>query len=233
VALAAAGVAMAAVVLPAAPAAAHVTVAAENAVAGERARVTFRMPNEGETPSIRLEVHLQPEDAPPIPSALIIPLPGWSAEVTYEELAEPIQGAHGEELTEAASVIVWTADDPESGIQPGEVGEFPALIGPLPEAEELYFPALQSYEGVEEPVRWISRPDPGGAEPPDPAPVLRVAPAGDSAADVSPSDTPAPAASADEPAGESSAGVWLGLAGLIAGLAGVALGGVAFMRTRS
>lgn len=223
------------------PAWAHVTVDSDDAVPGSTARVVFRMPNESDTnPSNRLEVHLLPEGAPPIASALTTPVPGWTAEVTYEALDEPVLGAHGEEITEAVSVISWTADDEDAAIQPGEIGEFPAEIGPLPEAEQLYFPALQSYVDVEEPVRWIGRPDPDGSEPPDPAPVLRLAAAAGDAADGAPDDAAdggptgeAAESGSSEGDGGSSAGVWLGLAGLVAGLAGLALGGVAFARTRN
>lgn len=219
----------------AAPASAHVTVQAEDAEAGSTARVVFRMPNESDTDaSNRLEVHLQPEGAPPVPAAQPVAVPGWSVQVEYEPLDEPLQGAHGEEITEAASVIIWTADDEDAAIQPGEVGEFPVQIGPLPEAEQLYFPVLQSYDGLDEPVRWIAPPEAGGEEPDNPAPVLQLA-APATTDEAAGSQSPAPEARAPESSddsGSGSAGVWFGLAGLVAGLAGLALGGAAFARTR-
>lgn len=230
----AAGVLAGSVLVGAAPASAHVTVDSDEAVAGDMARVVFRMPNESPSdPSTRLEIHLLPEGAPPIASVLTTPVPGWSVEVERESLAEPIIGAHGEQITEAVSVIAWTADDEAAAIQPGQFGEFPVEIGPLPEATELYFPALQSYAGADEPVRWIGRPDPDGAEPPDPAPVLQIAvPGSDGAGEASSGDVD-DAAVEDANGGDSGgAGTWFGLAGLVAGLAGLALGGAAFARTR-
>lgn len=217
------------------PAAAHVSVHADEAVPGSTARVVFRVPNEGETPTTQLQVQLSPEGAPPIPSATTAAMPGWSVEVEYRELDQPVQGAHGEELTQAVATVTWTAQDEDAGIQPGQFGEFPIMIGPLPEAEELYFPTLQTYAGIDEPVRWISPPEPGGSEPPDPAPVLRLTGAEDAEGGSSAPSADGP----DEPSGDTAdagtggdgAPVWLSLAALVAGLAGLALGGAAFART--
>ena len=164
-------------------------------------------------------------------------MPGWDVEVEYQELDQPVPGAHGEEVTRAVATITWTAQDEDAGVQPGQFGEFPVVIGPLPEAEELYFPALQTYAGIEQPVRWISRPDPDGAEPPDPAPVLRLGDAAAGGSGVGTEEVPppggpeAPASEATDSGGSGGAPVCLGLAALVAGLAGLALGGAAFART--
>ena len=124
------------------PAAAHVSVHAEDAAPGSSARVVFRVPNEGETPTTALQVQLSPQDAPPVPSATTAAVPGWRVEVEYLTLDQPVQGAHGEEVTQAVATITWTAQDEDAGIQPGQFGEFPVVIGPLPEVAELYFPKI-------------------------------------------------------------------------------------------
>jgi|SRR5690606_2634269 len=232
-----AGVVTAASLFLATPAAAHVSVHADDAVPGSSARVVFRVPNEGETPTTKLRVQLSPQGAPPIPSATTAAVPGWRVEVEYLTLEEPVEGAHGEEVTQAVATITWTAEDEDSGIQPGQFGEFPVVIGPLPEAELLYFPTLQTYAGIDEPVDWISPPEPDGSEPEDPAPVLRLSgadgepPAGEGGDPAGEPGEPAGGAADAGGSGDDGAPVWLSLAGLIAGLAGLALGGAAFART--
>lgn len=225
----------------AAPASAHVTVQADDAAPGSRARVVFRVPNEGETATTRLEVHLLPQGAPPIPSALTAPVAGWSAEIEYAPLDEPVPGGHGEMIEEAVSVITWTADSEDSGIQPGEYGEFPVIVGPLPEADQLFFPTFQTYAGVDEPVEWIERPDPEGEEPSNPAPVLDLTAGGTGpgsepdSGDDSPVATGDTGDAAEADGDDGSAGqvaMVIAVAGLAAALGALALGFVAFRRTR-
>jgi uncharacterized protein YcnI len=229
----------------AAPASAHITVQADDPTPGNRARVVFRVPNEGETATTRVEVHLLPQGAPPIPSALTAPVAGWSAEVEYAPLDEPVPGAEGDLIEEAVSVITWTADGDESGIQPEEFGEFPVIMGPLPEVDQLFFPTFQTYAGLDEPVEWIERPDPDGDEPPNPAPVLELAAAG---SEGEPDPEPAPesgggspaatgeadAVAVDDDGGDSLGRITIGIAiaGLAAGLAALVLGFVALRRNR-
>lgn len=228
-------VAVVAALAVAVPASAHVTVNPDEAVQGERARVDFRVPNESETESTtEVEVHFRQEA--PIGSVTVGKVPGWSAEVTYRTLDAPIEGGHGEQITEVVEVIAWTADDADAEIGPGEFLEFPVSLGPLPEVEQIAFPTLQTYSDGEV-VRWIELPTEGGTEPANPAPVLTLAAASGSGGDgdgTAGGETAGPSveASDSDQDGSSSAGVWLGLAGLVAGLAGLALGGVAFMRTR-
>ena len=79
--------------------------------------------------------------------------------------------------------------------------------------------------------RWIEEPTPGAEEPENPAPVLALA-----AAAASPSAAPASAAPAakddDDDDDSGSTAIVLGVVGLLAGLGGLALGGLAFARTR-
>ena len=218
----------------AAPASAHVTVNPSEATQGERARVDFRVPNESDTESTtELAVHF-PEEAP-ISSASVGKVPGWSVEVTYRTLDEPIEGGHGEQISEVVEVITWTADDEDAAVQPGEFLEFPVSLGPLPEVDQLAFRSLQTYSDGEV-VRWIDLPE-GDAEPENPAPVLTLSAATEEGGEDNGTaaggseGTETASSDADSDSG-SGAGTWLGLAGLIAGLAGLALGGIAFARTR-
>jgi uncharacterized protein YcnI len=232
-------VAVAGTLLVPIPASAHVTVQPGDAVQGERARVDFRVPNESDTEStVAVEVHF-PEEAP-ISSVSVGKLPGWSAEVTYRELDEPIEGGQGEQITEVVESITWTADNAAAEIAPGEFGEFPLALGTLPEVDQLFFPTLQTYSDGEI-VRWIDEPV-GDTEPERPAPSLTLAAAG--ATDTAQTAGSDGTAGGEEPAGDtpeaagdsgsdSGAGMWLGLAGLVAGLAGLGLAGVAFARTRT
>ncbi|HLV58111.1 MAG TPA: YcnI family protein [Natronosporangium sp.] len=237
------GAVAALVLASAAPAFAHVTVNPDEAEAGHRARLTFRVPTESDTAAtVALQVHF-PQEAP-VPSVSTGVVPGWSVEVTYRTLDQPLDDGHGGQVTEAVETITWTADDPSAGIPPGQFGEFTVSLGPLPDVDEIALPALQTYSDGEV-VRWIELPQPG-VEPQFPAPVLTVtAPGAASGGDTGTADGGAgePAADGpDAPPGESAAaasssssgaGVWLGGAGLVAGLAGLVLGGLALARTRA
>lgn len=216
------GIAAVGVLAYAAPASAHVTVSAQDPTQGGYARVAFRVPTESDTASTtKLEVHLP--QATPIASVSTMPVPGWTAAVTRATLPQPIK-VHDSEVTEAVSVITWTAG-PNAAIKPGEFQEFPVSLGPLPNVDQLVFKALQTYSDGNV-VRWIEEPVAGGAEPDNPAPVLKLLPAasGNGAA-------PAAATGSDDSSGNGAA-VGLGVAGLVTGLAGLALGALAFARTR-
>lgn len=219
----------------AAPAAAHVTVNGD-AVQGERARVDIRVPTESDTAStVGVEVHI-PEETP-IPSVSVGTVPGWTAEVTYRTLDQPMDNGHGGQVTEVPEMITWTAED--GGIPPGQFAEFPLSLGPLPEVDQLAFPTLQTYSDGEV-VRWIELPQ-EGIELERPAPVLPVAAPGadtGTAAETVAEDTGGeagdePVAADDADSSSSGAATWLAVVGLVAGLGGLALGGVAFARTRA
>ncbi|WP_406077154.1 YcnI family protein [Micromonospora sp. NBC_00858] len=209
------------------PASAHVTVNPKEATQGGYARVAFRVPNESDTASTtKVEVVL-PENAP-VGSVSTMPVPGWTVAVEKRKVDPPIE-VHGSPITEAVAKLTWTATG-DAGVKPGQFQEFPVSMGPLPQVNTMVFKTVQTYSDGNV-SRWIEEPTPGAEEPEHPAPVLTLTAA-------SPSAAAAPAAAGvaatdddDDDEGEGAA-VGLGAAGLVAGLAGLVLGGLAFARTR-
>jgi hypothetical protein len=149
--------------------------------------------------------------------------------VEKRKLTTPLE-VHGSQISEVVGKLTFTAAA-GGGVKPGEFQEFPVSMGPLPEKDQMIFKVLQTYSDGEI-TRWIDEPVEGGEEPDSPAPVLKLAKAADSGA--APTTGPTVSASgADADAGSSSgAAVGLGIAGLVAGVLGLVLGGLAFMRTR-
>ncbi|MBM0278322.1 YcnI family copper-binding membrane protein [Micromonospora tarensis] len=210
------------------PASAHVTVNPKEATQGGYARVAFRVPNESDSAStVKLEVVL-PENAP-VGSVSTMPIPGWTVAVEKRKVDPPIE-VHGSPITEAVSKLTWTASG-DAGVKPGQFQEFPVSMGPLPTVGSMVFKTLQTYSDGNI-SRWIDEPAPGAEEPEHPAPVLTLAaeaPAGSAA----PTASAAVAAPDDDDDDEGNGlAVGLGVAGLVAGLAGLTLGGLAFARTR-
>jgi uncharacterized protein YcnI len=218
------GVVLAGVFAFAAPAAAHVTVSPEEATKGGFARIAFQVPNESDTASTtKLEVVL-PDDAP-VGSVSTMPLAGWTVKVEQRKADPPIE-VEGSLVSEVVSKITWTAAA-GGGVKPGEFVEFPVSLGPLPDTDQMVFKVLQTYSDGEI-SRWIEAPT-GGEEPENPAPVLKL-----TAASPPPAAGGAAASSSSSSDDESSDGLALvlGVVGLIAGLGGLVLGGLAFVRTR-
>jgi uncharacterized protein YcnI len=209
------------------PASAHVSISPSEAEQGDYGRFAFRVPNESDTASTtKLEIFL-PENAA-IGSVSTAPVPGWTVAVENRRVDPPIL-VHGAEISDVVAKVTWTASG-DAGIAPGTFQEFPVMLGPLPEVDQMVFKALQTYSdgGV---VRWIDEPQPGGEEPAAPAPVLTLAAAGTST--EGPAGAPAPEAVADDDDEDGSGlAVGLGVAGLVAGVGGLVLGGLAFSRTR-
>ncbi|QLQ39606.1 YcnI family protein [Micromonospora robiginosa] len=218
--------AAAAVLGLAGPASAHVTVNPQEGTQGGYGRFAFRVPNESDTAStVKVEVNL-PENAP-VGSVSTMPVPGWTVAVEKRKVDPPVE-VHGSQLTEAVSKLTFTAA-PNGGVKPGEFQEFPVSMGPLPQVDTMVFKVLQTYSDGNV-SRWIEEPTAGAEEPENPAPVLKLA-----AKAASPGAS-APAVAAadddDDDDADSGAATAFGVAGLVAGLAGLVLGGLAFARTR-
>ncbi|MGY6025699.1 YcnI family protein [Streptomyces spinosirectus] len=235
-ALAAAGVLAAA-----GAASAHVTVHPENYAKGATDGVlTFRVPNEEDTArTTKVQVFL-PTDHPVLGVLVSPPRDGWTAKVTSTKLKTPVKTDDGT-ITDAVSEITWTGGK----IGPGQYEDFDVAFGQLPDTDDqLVFKTLQTYSDGKT-VRWIEAPQPGGDEPENPAPVLKLTAktAGDAGGE---SGTGAAGSGASEPASKAPAGSasassdgsdstarGLGIAGLVVGVLGLAAAAFALLRGRS
>jgi len=221
----------------AAPAGAHVTATPSTAAAGAYTVVTFSV-GHGCEGSATTKIEIQ------VPESVLSVTPSrnpfYDVEKTIEQLDEPVTDAHGNEVTERTASIVYTATTP---LPDGERDAF-ELSFQLPDAEgeTLSFPTIQTCQKGE--TGWTEVPADGqdAEELESPAPAFEIVAAeagghGDEAAaepaadeaDQS-GDSDASAEAADDADDSSSA---LGWAGLVAGLLGLAAGGLALARTRS
>jgi periplasmic copper chaperone A len=219
--------ALAASVVVAGSASAHVTVSSQDATPGGYGKITFRVPNESDTAStVALRIQVPQEAA--MTSLRTQPLPGWTVTRTTSDLEAPLE-FQGEEISSYVSVIEFRAED-GGGIAPGEFQEFALSGGPFPEADELTFPAVQVYSDGNESA-WIEPTVAGQEEPERPAPVLTLAAAA--------ADTGDAVASEDEhshEAVESSPGgpaLFLAILALLTAVGGVVLAWRAGRRTVS
>ncbi|MYT32361.1 DUF1775 domain-containing protein [Streptomyces sp. SID8354] len=223
------GIAAGSVLLLAGPAFAHVTVQPGTAPKGGFATVDIKVPNERDNAStVKVEVSL-PTDHP-LASVMPQPVPGWKVDVTKSKLAKPLE-REGEKINEAPSKITWTAED--KGIEPGQFQQFPLSVGQLPSnTDQLVFKALQTYSDNQV-VRWIEPAKPGGPEPENPAPVLKLTAAeaqgAGGASDDGKNGTRGDTAAAAPATSDTTARV-LGVAGIVVGIAGVAFGVLAGRR---
>lgn len=216
-------------------ASAHVTVNPREATQGGYAKLAFRVPNERDNAgTTKLEVTL-PADTP-VASVSVRPMTGWTVQVEKATLAKPLE-MHGSKVTEAPSKITWTAEGDGNMVKPGQFQEFEISAGPLPEVDTMIFKALQTYSSGEV-VRWIEEPSTDGSEPEHPAPVLKLAKAAGSAHGAA--ATPAAGANnvatveasdaTDTDDARTGWALTFGIAGLVAGLAGLAFGLLAWRR---
>jgi periplasmic copper chaperone A len=214
------------------PASAHVSVSSTDASPGGYGKLTFRVPNESDTAST-VAVRIQVPEESALASLRVQPVAGWTATLTESALSEPLESS-GEEVTSYVSVVEFRADD-GGGTAPGEFQEFALSGGPFPDADELVFPAVQSYsDGTE--AAWIEPTVEGQEEPERPAPVLTL-----TAADtVAGSATTAGDAEAGHGHGDvsdsddaSGLALFLAILALFTGVAGVVLGYRAGRRTVS
>lgn len=205
-------VAVVAALLAAQAASAHVTVNPNEWEAGGFARFAVRVPNErDDADTIEVTVRF-PQS---IISASFQPMPGWERSIEMEPLDEPIED-EGEQITEHIASVTWTG----GRIRPGEFEEFGVSFRvPETPGKDLVVPALQTYSNGEV-VRWVGPPDSEA-----PAPIVTVTePAGEEG--DQPTASPAPTAASDEAEdddGLATVALIVGIAGLLAGLAALAL----------
>jgi hypothetical protein len=159
------------------------------------------------------------------------------------DLDEPVADAHGNEVTERVGSIVYTADTP---LPEGQRDTF-ELSFQLPDAEGemLTFPTVQTCQEGE--TGWVEVPAEGqdADELESPAPAFEITAAGEDghghgdeaseeSADESGDEAEQTSAAGEPTEAAAEAGSsTLGWIGLVAGLLGLAVGGIALARTRT
>lgn len=220
------GVAAGAMVLLAAPAGAHVTPDTDEVAPGGRATVGFSTSHgceESPTNEMAFEI---PE---PIVSVNPVVHPGWDIAVEMEELAEPVEAAHGDPITERAKTVTFTAkagNELTNGLR-DTFGISFQVPEDLEEGTELFFKVVQRCTEGETP--WIEEYTGEGEEPEHPSPVVMVGAAEPEEGEEAPAeviDAEETAASSDT---DSDA---MGIAGFVLGAAGLAAGGTALVKSR-
>ncbi|MDX3086636.1 YcnI family protein [Streptomyces sp. ME02-6978a] len=225
-----AGLAAATVLTAAGAASAHVGVHPGSYAKGATDGVlTFRVPNEEDTASTT-EVRVYLPTDHPVLGVLVSPQNGWKAEVATTKLRKPVKTDDGS-ITEAVSRVTFSG----GRIRHGQYQDFDIAFGRLPEdTGTLTFKTLQTYSNGDV-VRWIEVPQKGAEEPEHPAPTLTLTAEGAAGEDGSaqaagdtaksaravPDATPVAQPKASSAAEDSTARA-LGIAGLVAGLLGLA-----------
>lgn len=148
---------------------------------------------------------------------------GWTVEKVMVELDEPVEGAHGDVVSERVGQVVYTAEAPiPEGYR--AAFEIQVLLPEDGEGERLEFPVLQSC--VEGETAW-DQSAADGAEPEHPAPAIEVTAAegdghghDDDAAEPAAAETTADGEDPTEAAVDTFARV-VGIGGLAVGVAGL------------
>ncbi|MFF2315051.1 YcnI family protein [Arthrobacter sp. NPDC058097] len=241
VAAAAAGL----MVLGVGSASAHVHVDPASTSAGGFSQLTFRVPNESETAKTT-KVTVTLPTATPFTSVSVKPMDGWTAKITEAALPAPVT-VEGAKITRAAATVTWTADATHQ-LGQHEYQTFSISVGRLPDAgTTVSLPAAQTYsDGTV--VNWNQPETAGKPEPEHPvpsfvttaaadehshaAPAAAAAPAADTAADTASTDTADTSAASSTTPVTAAPDNTFGIAGLGAGLLGLAAGTAALVRTR-
>jgi periplasmic copper chaperone A len=96
-------------VVAAVPASAHVTISPSDATAGAFTVLTVSVPHGCDgSPTTKVEIQM-PES---VLSVTPTRNPFYDVESTIEQLDEPVTDAHGNEVTERTSTVVYTANTP-------------------------------------------------------------------------------------------------------------------------
>jgi len=218
-------------VIAAAPAQAHVSGTPSDASAGAFTVLTMSVPHGCDgSPTTKVEIQM--------PESVLSVTPTrnsfYDVESTIGQLDEPVTDAHGNEVTERTSTVVYTANTP---LPEGQRDTFELSFQvPDAEGETLAFPTVQTCEQGE--TGWVELPE-EGQDPEElehPAPIFEILPAAeggdhhaaDSASAEEASDDTQEAAATTEDSDSNA----LGWAGLVAGVLGLVAGGTALIRSR-
>ena len=212
---------LAAALLVAVPAAAHVHIDSPDATPGEFGKLVVQVPTESETASTTKVTVKLPQETP-FASVSTKPKPGWKISMKTVKHDEPVSATGGARLTETVSQVTWTAEKGH-GIAPGQFDEFELSVGPFPDkpGAELAFPTTQTYSDGST-VAWDEPTTDSGEEPEHPAPVFTL-----TASDPA---TTTPTAADETDSGTST----LTIVALVVAVVGLAIAGAALgLTTRS
>ena len=217
----------AAALLLAPAAAAHVTANPSSAPADSFAVISLRVPHGcDEAPTTAISVKVPDGIVEATPQAV----PGWRSEVVEGKLAQPVE-LEGETITEGVKQVTWTGGP----LSPHEFTDFGLSVKlPNTPGKTIYFPTVQRCTGGKT-TRWITITPPGAEEPESPAPAVQLTAASGGGDDsTSSSGTAEPASSgaeataadtsSDDDSDRTNLALGLGVAGLVAGLAGLGVG---------
>jgi uncharacterized protein YcnI len=212
------GAALAAPLVLAATAGAHVTLQPGEVEAGGFTRLDVRVPTERDDASTTKVAVQFPAG---FTSVSTEPVPGWTAKVTRAKLAKPQVTDEGERITDRVDTVTWTATG--AGIGPGQFQDFGmSLAVPDKPNSSLTFNAVQTYDDGEV-VRWIGPPDSD-----EPAPQVELA----AAEEEGGGSAPAAQQPAADDGGDDGGSDTLSIIALIVGAAGLAAGVAALLRGR-
>ncbi|MFC3501831.1 DUF1775 domain-containing protein [Micromonospora krabiensis] len=157
---------------PGAAQAAEVSTVPGQARQGESVRLEFVVPEErAGTQTRQIEVRL-PADQP-IAEVYPMSVPGWAPRISSRTLDKPVAGIHSSTVTTVTESVTWIRVDGA----PAGPARLALSMGPLPRADRLAFPVVQTYaDGTV--VRWAEA---AGAHK---APVLTLLPAAPGAPDA-------------------------------------------------
>lgn len=212
-------------------ASAHVEATPDQTAAGSYALLTFAVPHGcGESSTTKIAISLPNE----LDDALPTVNPSWTAAKVTEKLAQPKKLADGSSITKRTSQIVYTAKTPLSP----ELRDTLVLSVKLPDepGKTLYFRTLQTCETGT--VDWSQIPAAGQDEhdlkSPSPSVTITAAAADSHGAAASGAHDAEAAGSvtAASSAKDDDGGQALSWAGLVAGIGGLVLGGLALLRSR-
>jgi len=139
-----------------APASAHVHASSDDAIRGGMALVTFEVPNESTKGAATTALTV---DLSNVTSVQTSAEPGWTAKLDRDAASGTVHS------------VTWTAA-PNGGIPVDQFALFRISVK-LPDADTVSFPATQTYADGSV-VKWDQVPQPGEAEPSNPAPMLTL-----------------------------------------------------------
>ena len=178
---------VAAALLVAAPAAAHVTANPDTVEPDAYNAVGLRIGHGcGDSGTVEVAVQIPEEFQSVTPEQL----PGWTVTTETGELDEPYED-HGETVTEGVVEVVWTADDGQP-LPADEYRDFGLSVRTSDAAQgTIYLPTIQTCEQGEH--AWVEVPadDESWGDLDEPAPYVEVVSAGGEQPEADPTDTPA------------------------------------------